>query len=83
MGSQLDGLVVPPKFTIVCMMSGHEVWVIFDPWKGTLDVVVACVTIIFWIINGEVPVPDTKLMERIGEMERWFVDFARPVVDCE
>ena len=66
-----------------CSMHGYKVWVIFDPWESTLDVIVACVPIIFWIRNGEVPVPNTKLVERVGEMERWFVYFARPVVDCE
>ena len=63
-------------------MHCDKVGVIFCSWEGTLDIVVASMSIMVRVANGKVPVPDAKLIKGIGEVEFRFVDFACPVVDA-
>jgi hypothetical protein len=61
----------------------NKVGVIFCSWEGTLYVVVASMLVLFWIADGKVPLPDAKLIKRIGKVEFRFVDFISPIVDGE
>jgi hypothetical protein len=65
-----------------CTMHCHLIRIVLDSRECALDVIVTCVTIIGWVRDCQVPVPNTELMERICEMKRWFVYFAGPVINC-
>ena len=64
-------------------MHCDKVGVIFCSWEGTLDIVVASMSIMVRVANGKVPVPDAKLIKGIGEVEFRFVDFISPIIDGE
>ena len=64
-------------------MHSDEVGVVLHSRKSTLDIVVSCMSIMAWIRNGEIPVPNTELVERISKVERRFVHFISPVIDCK
>ena len=63
-----------------CAVHCNQIRVVFYSWEGALDVIVACVTIVRRVGDGEVPHPDAEILEGVGEMECRFVNFTGPVV---
>ena len=49
-------------------MHGDELGIVLDPGKGTLDVVIASVTIGVGIGNGKIPLPYTESVEGVGKV---------------
>jgi hypothetical protein len=65
----------------LCYASHQQVWVEIDSRKGGLDIIVACVAIIFRIGDGQAQMQNAKLVEQICEVECCFVHFADPNID--